>query len=573
MRSPSPLPTNRQRPLLRVVALVLLMLALPVSGIADEATPGVLDPVPDPPAIISQPAPEPSPTPVPPTAVPTPVPTETILPTEQPTPTQPPDPTQEPQADESPTVPGEAPPDSNDPVIGETPVPSEDEVPSTPSATEPLVDTPTPDTTPVPNTDWLTPLPSPGEMVLAPGETVLIDVTYNVTTGRAATLVHTELRRADGTPANGWALSLQPGEPPHLAATDATNATALTPGSSFDLAILIQAPPTVDEGHTVSVFISSVETNDSGDRVALTGDAPVVNLTITPSGEDDAGDAPQARVAADDVSLSCSSDGIGVAGSHGAVTVSCSWRGNDTLAERNIVLSQVSIEAPRGWTLTAPPLSGEAALILEPRSPISGGEEHVLAFTAIPDTCDTGSGTISVTSTLASGSPGDGDAIDGPSATLHVDVPLSPALPPGVDISGLAFGSSEQTDAGYAPLTGSLAITIVGATSSACASIASGWSIQVGTTGLSASGRTDASIPAESITYLGTKSVDGAPGGILPVAADMPLATGEMTTIAFGDSSIGNGRTWNALFQLSPSGDTPSGTYGGGITVMIINGP
>jgi hypothetical protein len=560
---------HRLRPLLRVVALILLTLALPLSGVADEATPGALDPVPDPQVIASQPTTEPLPTSVPPTAVPTPLPTETIHPTEQPLSTQEPSPTEESPSGETPATASETPKDEPDPEIEETAEPGGELPSSTPSETEQPEDTPTP----APNSDSLTLLSAPGDIVLTPGEATLIEFTYNVTTERTATQVHLELRLADGTLATGWSLLLQPGVPTDLPGADLVDATALIPGSSFGLSIHVQAPPTVDEGHTVSLFISSTETSNSGDRVGLHGDTPAIKPAVTPPEEDDVLDEPTATPGADDVSLQCSPDGIGVAGGYGAITVSCTWRGNESLAEREVVLSRVSITAPEGWALTAPPVSDEAILDVEPRSSIGAGDEHVFSFTALPETCETETGTLSISSTLASGSEGDSGSIDGPSATLQLQVAPSPAVAPGVDISGLGFGSSELTDAGYAPMTGSLAITIVSNAPWECASITSGWSIQVGTTGLSGSGRADATIPAERITYLGTQSADGAPTGILPVAADLTLATGEMTTIAFGDSSIGDGVTWNAMFELAPSSDTPVGTYEGGISVMIINGP
>ena len=252
------------------------------------------------------------------------------------------------------------------------------------------------------------------------------------------------------------------------------------------------------------------------------------------------------------------------------VNVACIFRAADSLSGRDVSLSQVTVSPPSGWTVATPGSPGDDALLLEPGVALGDGEVYRFDFAALPTTCDAEPGAISVRSTL---SHDDGVTIDGPTTTIDAAVLPAPVLPPAVDISSLAFKTSERSGGQYGPVTGTLAITITNSDRSGCADKASGWSIQVGTSGLSSTDRGDAMIPAESFAYLGSQSISDVPAGLAPVDADIPLTTGQMTTIAFSDGMPAQGGTWNAVFQLSPPGDIPVGTYEGGIDVVIINGP
>lgn len=504
-----------------------------------------------------------------------PAPTETVPPTVEPTP--------EPTAELTPTTAvletpagtaaGSGSLNVQDPPVSGASTPDPE---ATSGDASPTVE---PTVTPQPNTDAVTLLAPTGAISLAPGATTTLDLVYAVTTERTSTSVQLELRRADGQLADGWLLAVLPDGVLEAPATDITDGTALVPGSSFPLGLLVQAPAEVAEAQPVTLHIRSVEASDGVARDAVTSDSPIATLTVTPptpeseaATEEPAATPTASDLSASDLSLTCTTDSAANLTGGDPVAVACAFRGNESLGGRNVTLSQVSVSAPDGWELSASEATGDHPLTSNPGRTLGAGEAYAFEFAASPAVCGAEPGSIAVRSTMTSGD-GDGDTvIDGPEASFEVDVLPPPMLPPGVAISALSFGASERLGDGYAPVTGSLAITMAGNAIPGCAPITTAWIVQVGTTGLSGPGRGNASIPAESITYLGTQSTAGAPAGVTPLAADLPLASGQMTTIAHG-GEIGSGGTWNAIFRLDPSSDLPAGMYEGEINVTIINGP
>lgn len=576
MRTVSPPLASRTRLLLQVLALVLASTWLPVAGNANEATPEPEMLISQPDVSVAQPTSEPLPTAMPTDVPPTPVPTA-VPPTEIPTPvpTEVVPPTQAPTVEPTPTTaqaaptgePTPSPEPTRDPGTTSTPESTVAPNESTPASSP----TPTPTPSPTANTDTLTILIDPASTILAPDDVQELQLAYSVTTERTATSLHMELRLANGRPAPGWSLMLRPEENAGSPTVDLVDATALIPASSFGFTLLIVAPTDVTAEHTVSLYIRSTVTMASGEQPALRGDSPIVTLTVrpvpTPVVEEPV--EPQATPAAPEVSLDCSADEAASA-VDGRVNVSCSFQATSSLPGRAVSLSQVTVSPPPGWTVAPDGSPGDDLLVLEPGVALADGETYRLDFSALPATCDAETGPISVHSTL---SPGDGVTVEGPTTTIDALVLPSPSVLPAIDISGLSFGMSERTDGQYGAVTGTLAITIGSSEPTGCETVASGWSVQVGTSGLASTGRDPALIPAESFTYLGSHSVSSAPAGISPLDADIPMTSGQMTTIAFSDGAPASGGTWNAVFQLTPPGDLPAGSYEGGIDVVIINGP
>jgi hypothetical protein len=142
-----------------------------------------------------------------------------------------------------------------------------------------------------------------------------------------------------------------------------------------------------------------------------------------------------------------------------------------------------------------------------------------------------------------------------------------------VDLSFLGFSGAVWNGSGYTPATGTLAMTITPTGTSACPAPDDTWALQVSTSGLYADADGDSAIHAESIIYLGSQSGDSVPAGLVPVASDIPLMSGQPVTVAYVEGSAGTGGTWNAQFLLTPPDDVPPGTYGGEFDVTIISAP
>jgi hypothetical protein len=272
---------------------------------------------------------------------------------------------------------------------------------------------------------------------------------------------------------------------------------------------------------------------------------------------------------ADDFELMCIPTLIIAAVGESPVEVTCTFRGKDSLEGRQVTLNHVVAESPEGWILSAEGMTSGGSLTFLANEPISAGTAYEITFFASPGACEAQSGSIVLRSLFTFE---DSDPLDGPGATLNAVVGGGLIFLPGVDAEALYFGTSFRVDSGYTPVTGTLAITILPPGDMTCATLSPNWSIEVSTDGLYQDS-TEAQIPAESFTFLGTQSGFDVPGGLVPFSDDLLLVSGAATTIATGDDLIGEGGTWNAEFRLSPPDDVPPGTYGGTIEIMIVNAP
>ncbi len=272
---------------------------------------------------------------------------------------------------------------------------------------------------------------------------------------------------------------------------------------------------------------------------------------------------------ADDFELTCIPDTITAHVGDDPVDVVCTFSGKDSLGDKTVTLTHLLMTSPEGWGMSGAGTVDGSTLTLTPKESIGAGGAYTFGFFASPAVCGAGSGLISLSSFFTFE---ESDPMGGPGAMLTADVGSGLVIAPGIDAAALDFGTSVKVESGYTPVTGTLAVTLLPPGDMTCAALSPEWSIQISTNGLYQD-RTSARIPAESFTYLGTQSVLDAPGGLIPLGGDIPLASGAATTIASGNETIGEGGAWNAMFQLSPPSDVPPGAYGGTIEIMIVAAP
>jgi hypothetical protein len=148
------------------------------------------------------------------------------------------------------------------------------------------------------NTDTLTPTGATDAIPLDPAGEATLAFTYAVTTQRAGTAIHAELRDADGALAGGWTVRAQPGTGSWTsgnAAIDVTEQVTLAPGTAFTLTIVVTAPAALAEAQSVSLYVRSTVTTDAGSEPGVADNAPVATLTATlplPPGDVQDADAP-----------------------------------------------------------------------------------------------------------------------------------------------------------------------------------------------------------------------------------------------------------------------------------------
>lgn len=268
-----------------------------------------------------------------------------------------------------------------------------------------------------------------------------------------------------------------------------------------------------------------------------------------------------------DIQLACAPDTISAVVDGEPIAVTCTFRGGDTLAEREVTLTEVTIAAPDGWMVAGADGVATSALVVPAGAVIGFGDTFAASFRVSIAGCDATASTVSVQSTLTYEASG---AIAGPSTTIAVAVDLPPAAAPEVATGSLAFGTSDATGSGYPTLTASVPVRISVPESSRCAEGDGGWALQVRSDGLYQV-ETGEHIPAGAMVYLGTSS-SGAPDGVTPVAADVPLGAEPVTIAHLGDVS-GDGGAWMAVFTLAPPPGVSPGTYGGSITFTVIRAP
>jgi hypothetical protein len=421
-----------------------------------------------------------------------------------------------------------------------------------PTETPPTPIPPTP--TPLPNTDTLSAISPVDPVTLQQGESHTLELVYAVTTPRIATVLHAELRAADGSLATGWVLAEQ-GTSGTGPAFDKTESNSVTVGSSFAILLSVSAPPEVITNETVQLHIRSTEVMDAGETATpVTGDTPLMTITVVP---------PPTPVTAD-FALSCDTSIVAAAVGEQPVTVTCTVTGLESLGEREATLSQVVVTAPAGWDVSG----AGTILTLNPGTVIGTGSGYDASFSIAPVACDATSGSVTITSELLYLGV---ETVTGPAASVEAKLIAPQPSMPQVDLSFLGFSGAVWNGSDYAPATGTLAMTITPTGTSACPAPHDIWALQVSTSGLYADG--DSAIHAESITYLGTQSAAEAPAGLEPVASDIPLMPGQPVTVAYVEGSAGTGGTWNAQFLLTPPDDVPPGTYGGEFDVTIISAP
>lgn len=538
-----------------VAIATVFLVSTSFTAYAVEGTPEPGDPG------LSVPEPEPTATPSPVTVLPTIAPTvdvpPTVVPVVEPTEDVLPEATLAPE----PTPPNEVPPPTIAPtasVVASTPTPEPvpTEVAPTPTPEPQPTDVP-PTPTPVPNTDTVVTGSSLAQVSLSPGAAHTVAFSYYVTTPRTGTLIAAELRGSDGTPATGWVLTAD-GMSSNVPAVTLTDGTALDPGTAFQVSLTITAPIEVSSEQSVQLFVRGTGLTSQGDvATPVTGESPLVSVTVVP---------PLPALLATDFSLGCSPDAVSSGVGDEVGTVSCSFQGLDTLGTRQVTLDEVMITAPSGWDVSG----AGSTMALSPDQAIGAGAEYDFSFLVSPLSCDAVSGVIQLSSQVAYD---DERAIVGPATSLvaTVDIP-SPSLPM-VDATFLGFSPSKWSREGFPASTGAIAMTITPTGDPACPDPSSEWSLQVSTTGLVNSSHPDQVIPAENITYLGSRSVDGAPEGVMPVMSDVQLTGGQPVTIATGVGTLDTEGTWTAQFQIIPQDNAVPGSYGGSVDVVVVGAP
>lgn len=248
------------------------------------------------------------------------------------------------------------------------------------------------------------------------------------------------------------------------------------------------------------------------------------------------------------------------------VKVSCDFWARASMGERQVTLAQLQVNVPDGWSITGDGAFVGDDFILPVNASIGGDVDHVTRFSLAPDGCETGSGSVNVTSafTFNNSAP-----LPGPSVGISAQVSTPPALPPAIDAGPLVFGTSDKSGSAYPALIGTLEISFSGTGDAVCASVASRWVIQASTEGLYY-GKHGEHIPAGALVFLGGPSSKSAPGWLAPVAGDVPLGSNPVT-VAHSTGSTGAGGEWTVVFSITPPAGLPPGKYSGGITITVIN--
>jgi hypothetical protein len=453
--------------------------------------------------------------------------------------------------------------------------PAEPTLPTAP-ATAPVEPTLAPTVTPmrtltptprIPNTDTLTPASDMSPVTLQPGQTRQYTYIYAATTPRTGTTIHAELR-ADGGSADGWLLQAQAGAGALIGSgttVDVTETGSLTPGSTFPLTIAVQAPANVIAPQTVSLYIGSTATAESGEvERGVPGAERAAQLAVTPPAKNRTLLAP--AVTAATPTLSCTSSGTLT----GGVKWDCTFSGESTSEKYQLYVDgltpgwryQFLNPTPSSWTSA---LNGWQTPGSQP-APVgavftyNGSTPATFTFAMGPGpnvNNPQGSASLYFKNTNPSGNKAGSNTVP---LTASLAVPCTPTVSAGY----LAFPDSAWNGGSYAPVSQNLGLTF--ATGTNCSGFVNSWSVQVSGTDMTRTG--GGSIPANSISYAGESP---GPTGITPVQSDVVLS-GSGQTIATGSSSVTGGTTWNAPFSLQPPPDAPPGDYSGTITITVASG-